>query len=124
MAEHNDLGAWGEDKAQEYLESEDYVILERDWKDDKRDLDIIAETPDGELIVFVEVKTRTVNDGQMPEEAVDLAKIKNLRSAANVYVKTYEVDKPLRFDIISITGSDGIVQRFKHIEDAFNPLLF
>lgn len=114
----------GEDKAQEYLESEDYVILERDWKDGKRDLDIIAETPDGELIVFVEVKTRTVNDGQMPEEAVDLAKIKNLRSAANVYVKTYEVDKPLRFDIISITGSDGIVQRFKHIEDAFNPLLF
>ncbi|WP_278989627.1 YraN family protein [Segatella bryantii] len=124
MAEHNDLGAWGEDKAQEYLESKDYVILERDWKDGKRDLDIIAETPDGELIVFVEVKTRTVNDGQMPEEAVDLAKIKNLRSAANVYVKTYEVDKPLRFDIISITGSDGIVQRFKHIEDAFNPLLF
>ena len=42
MAEHNELGAWGEDEAALYLEDEGYVIIDRDWKIGKRDLDILA----------------------------------------------------------------------------------
>ena len=47
MAEHNELGAWGEDEAALYLEGEGYVIIDRDWKIGKRDLDILALSPDG-----------------------------------------------------------------------------
>ena len=32
MAEHNELGVWGEDEAALYLEGEGYVIIDRDWK--------------------------------------------------------------------------------------------
>ena len=42
MAEHNDLGKWGEDLAADYLQRKGYMILERDWKSGHRDLDIIA----------------------------------------------------------------------------------
>ena len=32
MAEHNDLGKWGEDEAALYLEDEGYTIIDRDWR--------------------------------------------------------------------------------------------
>ena len=49
MAEHNDLGKWGEDEAALYLEDQGYVIIDRDWKIGRRDLDIIAASPDGRI---------------------------------------------------------------------------
>ena len=45
MAEHNDLGKWGEDEAALYLEDEGYTIIDRDWRLGRRDLDILAYTP-------------------------------------------------------------------------------
>ena len=59
MAAHNELGQWGENLATEYLRSKGYVIIDRDWRSGHRDLDIIAE--DGDVVVFVEVKTRRNN---------------------------------------------------------------
>ena len=59
MAEHNDLGKWGEDEAVFYLEDKGYTIIDRDWRLGRRDLDILAYTPDGSTLVVVEVKTRT-----------------------------------------------------------------
>ena len=38
MAEHNELGKWGEDEATLYLENEGYVVIDRDWRAGKRDL--------------------------------------------------------------------------------------
>ena len=104
MAEHNDLGKWGEDEAALYLEDQGYVIIDRDWKIGRRDLDIIAASPDGSMLVIVEVKTRTDEEYQQPEEAVTRGKMKNLAIAANAYVKECNVDKELRFDVISIVG--------------------
>lgn len=123
MAEHNDLGVWGEDCAASYLEEQGYVIAERDWSVGKRDLDIIALSDDRKFLVVVEVKTRQDDELTEPEEAVDAAKIRNLAVAANAYVKMNEVDLPLRFDIISIVGKGKDDKRIEHIVDAFNPML-
>lgn len=123
MAEHNELGKWGEDEAALYLESEGYVVIERDWKIGKRDLDILAVSPDGETLVVVEVKTRSGDEYQQPEEAVDGRKMRNLAIAANAYVKEHLVDKELRFDIISVVGVAHQVKRLEHLKDAFNPML-
>lgn len=87
MAEHNDLGKWGEDEAALYLEDEGYTIIDRDWRLGRRDLDILAYTPDGNTLVVVEVKTRTGEEYQQPEEAVTPGKMRNLAIAANAYVK-------------------------------------
>lgn len=123
MAEHNDLGKWGEDKAALYYEDRGYEILERDWKVGKRDIDLIALTEDKDTLVFVEVKTRQNNDLQEPEEAVDVKKMRNLAIAANAYVKLHGLDMDVRFDIISVIGKCSCVESIECFEDAFNPLL-
>ena len=55
MAKHNNTGKWGEDLAADYLREKGYEIIERDWRDGHRDIDIIARSPDLRTIVFVEV---------------------------------------------------------------------
>ena len=122
MAEHNDLGKWGEDEAALYYEDKGYEILERDWKVGKRDIDLIALTEDKDTLVFVEVKTRQNNDLQEPEEAVDVKKMRNLAIAANAYVKLHGLDMDVRFDIISVIGKCSCVESIECFEDAFNPL--
>lgn len=123
MAEHNDLGKWGEDEAALYYEDRGYEILERDWKVGKRDIDLIALTEDKDTLVFVEVKTRQNNDLQEPEEAVDVKKMRNLAIAADAYVKLHGLDMDVRFDIISVIGKCSCVESIECFEDAFNPLL-
>ena len=123
MAAHNELGKWGEEMAVEYLHDKGYIIRECDWKFGKRDIDIIALTPDETEVVFVEVKTRTTDEVAKPEDAVDMRKIRSIGVAANAYVKMCDVVEELRFDIITIVGTTRDNMRVEHIKDAFNPLL-
>lgn len=126
MARHNDLGAWGEDTAVEFLTKQGYVVMERDWRygRSKVDIDIVCKTPDCRTVVFVEVKTRTSDELLVPEDAVDRRKIRHIGRAANEYVKMHDVVEALRFDIIAIVGTlDAPNTEINHIEDAFNPLL-
>ena len=122
MAEHNDVGKWGENLAVRYLHKNGYTIRECDWRYGHRDIDIIALSPDQRYVVFVEVKTRTANDVVTPEEAVDKQKIKNLGYAANAYVKLNQIVLDLRFDILTIVGNKDSEPIIDHIEDAFNPM--
>lgn len=123
MAEHNDLGKWGEEEAVKYLEKKGFVIYERDWKVGKRDLDIIAKSEDSKCLVFVEVKARQSTELTEPELAVDWRKQRNLAIAANAYVKSHPMSLDIRFDIVSVVGRPSMLERIEHIEDAFNPML-
>ena len=123
MASHNDLGKWGEELAAQYLREQGYTILDRDWRLGHRDLDIVARTPDGTTVVFVEVKTRTSDVVSRPQDAVDARKVRSLGAAANAYVKEFQLWDELRFDLISIIGDRAETAVLEHVEDAFNPLL-
>ena len=68
MAEHNVLGKAGEDAAVKYLEKHDYVIRHRNWRRGHLELDIVAAKDD--MLVIVEVKTRSNTEVQEPYEAV------------------------------------------------------
>ena len=120
MAAHNELGRWGEIKAAEYLQQKGYVILHRDWKYKRRDLDIVAFKDD--TCVIVEVKARADAYIMAPEMAVDRQKVRSIMVAANAYIKLYRIDKDIRFDIISIVGSNENDISINHIEDAFLPI--
>ena len=117
MAQHNELGKWGEDVAADYLLRQGYTIVERDWKSGHRDLDIIAQ--DGDTVVFVEVKTRRNRDFTDPEMAVDYQKIRHLQQAANHYIKYRHIDNDIRFDIITVVGTMNETPSIEHIKDAF-----
>lgn len=119
MAAHNDLGFWGEQVAADYLTSKGYRILHRNWQCGRRDIDIVAT--DMATLVIVEVKTRRNNSFTEPEAAVDRQKIKSLAIAANSYIKQLQTDMPVRFDIITVTGTPDTDFRINHIADAFMP---
>lgn len=118
MAEHNDLGKLGEEIAVKYLTDKGYEILERNWRNRHKEIDIIAK--DGKYLVIVEVKTRQSNAYGEPDIAVTRQKQRLLISAANAYLFRNKLDLETRFDIISIVfkGSEPVIE---HIEDAFLP---
>ena len=126
MAEHNELGKWGEECAAIYLQKQGYTIMDRDWRygRSKSDIDIICKSPDMRTVVFVEVKTRSHEEIMAPEDAVNVQKVRRLGRAADHYVKTYNIVEDLRFDIFTIIGrKDSSNIKINHIENAFNPLL-
>jgi putative endonuclease len=115
VAEHNELGRWGEDIAASYLLEKGFVILERDWHSGHRDIDIVAMKD--EVIVFVEVKTRRNRMFTDPETAVDWRKMRSLRLSANHYVNYCKTDRDIRFDVVTVVGMPGATPEIQHLED-------
>ena len=93
----------------------------RNWRKGHFELDIVA-AKDNELIV-IEVKTRSNTLFAEPEDAVDLPKIRRTVRAADTYIRLFQIDSPVRFDIITIVG-DEINFKVEHIEEAFYPPLY
>ena len=119
MAEHNDLGKWGEDVALAYLLDQGYRLLDRDWHQGHRDLDLIMQQDD--TLVIVEVRTRRNNLFMDPEQTVDALKMLSLSKAANAYIRLHRISLNIRFDIVAITGTPSSDFTINHIEDAFYP---
>lgn len=118
MAKHNILGKAGEEHAAEYLRQKGYAIRHCNWRCGRKELDIVAER-DSELVV-VEVKTRSSTDFGNPEEAITDRKIRNIVSSTDAYLRKFCLDLPVRFDIITIVGSEGHFA-IEHIREAFLP---
>ncbi len=115
------IGDFGEEAAVNHLMEKGYTILERNWRLNHLEVDIIAANRD--FIVFCEVKTRDYNAQLSPQDAVDSTKQRNMISAANAYVKFNKRDEEVRMDIISIVHHNCEVLEIEHIEDAFYPTL-
>ncbi len=118
MAEHNETGKKGEDLAADFLQNEGFQILERNWKNRFEEIDIIAIEND--LLVIVEVKTRSSIAFGKPEESVGLRKQRLLVNAAEAYIKKYNSERETRFDIISVV-TNGTGANIQHIRHAFSP---
>lgn len=116
MAKHNILGKEGEAQACSYLLERQYTLLHTNWRYKRYELDIIA-TKNNELVV-IEVKTRSAGFMQKPEDAVDTKKIKRIVSAADVYVRKFDLDMSVRFDIITVIEST-FGYKIEHIDNAF-----
>ena len=116
MAEHNDLGKLGEDLSVEFLQKNGYTILEINWTFQKAEIDIIAQKEN--VLVIVEVKTRSSIDFGSPQDFVKPAKIQLLVKAVNEYVISNDLDLEIRFDIIAVY-KEGKEFKIEHLEDAF-----
>ena len=116
MAEHNDLGKFGEELAVDFLEKNGYEILETNWTFDKAEIDIIAQKEN--ILAVVEVKTRSSLDFGLPQEFVKPKKIQLLVKAINEYVTQNDLDVEVRFDIVAIhkENKEFVIE---HIEEAF-----
>lgn len=119
MAQHNNTGKLGEQKATEYLQRFGYTILEHNWRCGHLELDIIAQWED--TVAFVEVKTRQQEGEFTALGAVTQAKCRACVYAANAYLEQHPDIKSVRFDVITVVGSSPENFVVRHYEDAFNP---
>ena len=116
MANHNQLGKKGEQLAVDFLIENGYDIVERNYRFNKAEVDIIAQKED--VLAIIEVKTRSTTDFGNPQDFVKPKQIKNLVKAVDEYVTVNNLEVDVRFDIIAIVKEK---QEFKieHLEDAF-----
>jgi len=114
--EHLQTGARGEQQAADYLESMGYLILARNWRVGKSEVDIIAGREDE--VIFVEVKTRKNLRHGLPELLVNAAKEKKMQEAAKSFLECIQPGHTIRFDIIAII-ENGEEQGIHHVENAF-----
>lgn len=95
------LGRYGEDLATEYLESLGLVVLDRNWRCDVGELDVVAR--DGQTLIVCEVKTRRSERFGAPVEAVSPRKMRRMRILAIRWLDEHEVHAPeIRFDVVGI----------------------
>lgn len=113
MQKNKETGEKGEQLAVEFLKSKKFKILHTNWRNSHAEIDIIAQ--DGNVIVFVEVKSRKNNKFGHPETFVGKAKMKKMHEAAAAYLINSDWKGELRFDIIAIENKEKLT----HFEDAF-----
>jgi putative endonuclease len=110
------LGNKGEELAVKFLKKNGYAIKIRNYKTRIGEIDIIAA--DGDVLVFVEVKTRESLEFGHPFEAVNARKRKKIANVALLYLKKFDDLPPCRFDIVSIFINNGKAE-CELIKDAF-----
>jgi putative endonuclease len=116
MAQHNELGKKGEQLAVDFLLQKGYAIVERNYRFQKAEVDIIAKKED--TLAVIEVKTRSTSDFGNPQDFVKPKQIQRLVKAIDEYVTVNNLDIEVRFDIIAIV-KDGNSFKIEHLEDAF-----
>jgi putative endonuclease len=116
MAQHNELGKKGEQLAVNFLSKNGYEIIERNYRFDKAEVDIIAKKK--EILAIIEVKTRSSIDFGNPQDFVKPKQIQRLVKAVDEYVTVNGLDVEVRFDIIAIVKK-GRLFDIEHLQDAF-----
>jgi putative endonuclease len=117
MALRKDIGKKGEDEAVHFLEESGYVVMDRNFRFSRNEIDIIAKKND--LLIFVEVKVRSSNNFGFPESFVSDEQANRIMKAAEEYQYQNEWSGNIRFDIISIEKK-GQDLKITHFEDAFH----
>lgn len=112
------LGPRGENLAAKFLRNRGYKIIQRNFRCEVGEVDIVAK--DGGTLVFVEVKTR-VEDNPMPEAQVNTAKRHQATKAARVYLARYgQPQPPARFDVVAVVWPEGKKPIIRHTPNAFD----
>jgi putative endonuclease len=119
--QHLVTGMTGEDVAFFELRRKGYTIVGRRWSagNISGDLDMIAWH--GDMLCFIEVKTRTARDMTPAETAVDRHKQFVLRRLARAYLRQLAQTEapPTRFDVMSVYLAPGKKREIVHFENAF-----
>ena len=113
------LGAWGEERAGEFLQARGWTILARNFRCPLGEVDIIAR--DGNQLIFVEVKTRRTTAFGLPQEAVGSRKQQQLIRVAQWYLKGYK-DQRInpRFDVLAVLWQRDGTAQIDHFVNAFS----
>lgn len=113
-----EIGNLGEDFTADFLVKKGCRILERNFTIRGGEIDIIAQK--GDIIHFIEVKSRKKAPLSSGAEAITKTKISHIVKAANAYISLHEIELSCIFDVAIVEIDDGSVTDFKYIQRAFN----
>jgi putative endonuclease len=96
-------GRRGEDLAHRYLQEHGFTVVARNWRTGSGDAEVDIVAWEGDMLVFVEVKSRTSSEHGPPDRAISAEKQRHLRYAARAYSARAQVDwEQVRFDVVSV----------------------
>jgi len=109
-----ELGAYGEQLAARYLQDQGMVVVDRNWRCARGEIDLVAR--DGDCLVFCEVKTRRTSRFGSAVEAVDGRKAGRLRTLAAAWLQAHDERAPrVRIDVIGIMRPHQGPARLSHV---------
>lgn len=117
MKNNKQFGARGETAAKKYLLNHHYQIIETNYKNSYREIDLIAKK--NKEYIFVEVKTRLKNTESIKENPLSVKQINNLKIALMTYARLnhLKIDS-LHLDLIIIlVNPDNKSAELKHYKD-------
>jgi putative endonuclease len=115
------LGRWGEGRAAHFLERRGWTVLARNYRFGRREVDLVVRR--GDVVAFVEVKTRAGRGFGTPQEAITALKRREIEAVATDFLFRYRLEGvSVRFDAVAIEVDRGLrVVRVEHVEDAWRP---
>ena len=118
--EHLRRGRLGERAAKRYLKKAGLKFLYANFRGEQGEIDLIFR--EKEILVFVEVKTRSSEAWRRPAAAVNHAKKRKIVATARDYLRLLErSDIPVRYDIVEVLLDEGRVNEIRHQPNAFAP---
>lgn len=122
MADKDELGRSGEERAAQYLAESGFAVVARNWRCAAGEIDLVVT--DAEYVVVVEVKTRRSDAFGHPFEAIDARKRARLWRLACAWVAAHRhlvQGRKLRIDAVAVTGGDPATAQLEHIVDVEVP---
>jgi putative endonuclease len=117
---HLRTGREGEQLAYYFLRRQGYTMVARNWRCRGRrgEIDLIGW--DGNVLCFIEVKTRSSHAVAPAEAAVNRAKQRELRGMAALFLRSRTPHPPSRFDVVSVYLVAGAPPAIELFKDAFS----
>jgi putative endonuclease len=121
---NDEIGKIGENLANKYLINKGYLILARNHRERFDEIDIIARSPDGNLI-FCEVKTLNNIGAEeslfMPEDNLNPVKLRKMTRACGAFLarrpKAVYEDKGWQMDLVAVVLKNGLPDSLRHYEN-------
>lgn len=115
MKHNQRLGKWGEDTVAAYLAERGYEIISRNTRTPYGEIDIVSKQ--GDITIFVEVKTLTRSRNFFPEQNVTVRKREHMLACAECYAAENAIDH-WQIDVVAVEGKAGLEPKITHFENA------
>ena len=115
MKHNQKIGQWGEETAAAYLSQRGYEIIVRNARTPYGEIDIIAKQ--GDITIFIEVKTLRLSKSFFPEHNVTARKRQHMLACAEHYAAESAIDH-WQIDVIAMEGKQGLEPKITHFENA------
>ncbi len=118
MSSTREKGRDAERRAETWLGSRGYVVLDRNHSTRSGEVDLVCR--EGSVLCFVEVRSRTDPGHGGPEESVDRRKALRVVAAATDWARRHgALEDDIRFDVLAVTGT-GEAPSFELFQGAFD----